>query len=275
MRVDLHLHTTASDGRCSPQELVDRAAAAGVTVMAVTDHDTTAAIEDVVSAASARGIEVISGIEVTAVESGRDVHILGYFINPADIQLTGFLVRQRTQRIARVKAVGDRLALLGMPIDIMPLIAQAREEGGRSIGRPQIARAMVAAGYVANTRAAFDLWLATGRPAFVPRAGAPPEEVIRMLHGAGGLTSLAHPGQTAVDSRILAFADAGLDALEVYHPDHDKASTERYRALAARLRLLATGGSDFHGDPSHGWEPGAVSLPEDAWRRLRDAAAHA
>jgi len=275
VRVDLHLHTTASDGRCSPQELVDRAAAAGVTVMAVTDHDTTAAIEDVVSAASARGIEVISGIEVTAVESGRDVHILGYFINPADIQLTGFLVRQRTQRIARVKAVGDRLALLGMPIDIMPLIAQAREEGGRSIGRPQIARAMVAAGYVANTRAAFDLWLATGRPAFVPRAGAPPEEVIRMLHGAGGLTSLAHPGQTAVDSRILAFADAGLDALEVYHPDHDKASTERYRALAARLRLLATGGSDFHGDPSHGWEPGAVSLPEDAWRRLRDAAAHA
>ena len=275
MSVDLHLHTTASDGRCSPQELVDRAAAAGVTVMAVTDHDTTAAIEDVVSAASARGIEVISGIEVTAVDSGRDVHILGYFINPADIQLTGFLVRQRTQRIARVKAVGDRLALLGMPIDIMPLIAQAREDGGRSIGRPQIARAMVAAGYVANTRAAFDLWLATGRPAFVPRAGAPPEEVIRMLHGAGGLTSLAHPGQTAVDSRILAFADAGLDALEVYHPDHDKTSTERYRALAARLRLLATGGSDFHGDPSHGWEPGAVSLPEDAWRRLRDAAAHA
>ena len=275
MSVDLHLHTTASDGRSSPQELVDRAAAAGVTVMAVTDHDTTAAIDDVMSAASAFGIEVISGIEVTAVEAGRDVHILGYFIDPADIQLSGFLARQRTQRITRVKAVGDRLALLGMPIDIMPLIAQAREDGGRSIGRPQIARAMVAAGYVANTREAFDLWLATGRPAFVPRAGAPPEEVIRMLHGAGGFASLAHPGQTAVDSRILAYADAGLDALEVYHPDHDKASTERYRALAVRLRLLATGGSDFHGDPSHGWEPGAVSLPEDAWRRLRDAAAHA
>ncbi len=275
MSVDLHLHTTASDGRSSPQELVDRAAAAGVTVMAVTDHDTTAAIDDVMSAASAFGIEVISGIEVTAVEAGRDVHILGYFIDPADIQLSGFLARQRTQRITRVKAVGDRLALLGMPIDIMPLIAQAREDGGRSIGRPQIARAMVAAGYVANTREAFDLWLATGRPAFVPRAGAPPEEVIRMLHGAGGLASLAHPGQTAVDSRIVSYSNAGLDALEVYHPDHDKTSTERYRALAVRLKLLATGGSDFHGDPAHGWEPGAVALPEDAWRRLRDAAAHA
>ena len=273
--IDLHLHTTASDGRCSPKELVDRAAAAGVSVMAVTDHDTTQGIDDAASAARAHGLEVVAGIEITAVESARDIHILGYFINPADIQLAGFLIRQRTQRIARVKAVGDRLTLLGMPIDITPLIAQAREDGGRSVGRPQIARAMVAAGYVADTREAFDRWLATGRPAFVPRAGAPPEEVIRMLRGAGGLASLAHPGQTAVDSRILAYADAGLDALEVYHPDHDKTSTERYRALAARLKLLATGGSDFHGDPSHGWEPGAVALPEDAWRRLRDAAAHA
>ena len=273
--VDLHLHTTASDGRCSPQELVDRAAAAGVTVMAVTDHDTTAAVDDVMLAARARAIEAIAGIEITAVESGRDVHILGYFINPADMQLAGFLAGQRRQRIARVTAVGDLLAQLGMPIDIVPLIARAREDGGRSVGRPQIARAMVAAGYVADTREAFDRWLATGRPAFVPRAGAPPAHVIAMLRGAGGLASLAHPGQTAVDESIASYVDAGLAALEAYHPDHDTASTDRYLALASRLKRLVTGGSDFHGDPSHGWEPGAVSLPADAWLRLRDAAPHA
>jgi len=273
--VDLHLHTTASDGRCTPRELVDRAAAAGVTVMGVTDHDTTAAIREVSEVARARGIEVITGIEITAVEAGRDVHVLGYFVDPADVQLAGFLQRQRTQRIARVKAVGDRLAQLGMPIDILPLIAKAKDDGGRSIGRPQIARAMIAAGYAADSREAFDKWLATGRPAFVPRAGAPPEEVIRIVHEAGGVASLAHPGQTAVDARISAYVDAGLDALEAFHPDHDKPSTDRYRGVAAHLKLLVTGGSDFHGDPSHGWEPGAVSLPADEWLRLRDAAAHA
>jgi predicted metal-dependent phosphoesterase TrpH len=274
MTVDLHLHTTASDGRCTPTELVERAAAAGVTAMAVTDHDTTAAVAEVQAVARARGIEAISGIEITAVEAGRDVHLLGYFIDPDNSELAAFLSRQRTQRIARVEAMCDRLAQLGMPIDMLPVLAQARESGGRSIGRPQIARAMVAAGHVADTREAFDRWLATGRPAFVPRAGAPPEEVMTIVRGAGGLTSLAHPGQTAIDARISAYCVAGLDAIEVYHPDHDAASTERYRQLASRLMVLITGGSDFHGDPSHGLDPGSVTLPDDAWLRFRAAAPH-
>jgi predicted metal-dependent phosphoesterase TrpH len=273
--VDLHLHTTASDGRCTPRELVDRAAAAGVTVMAVTDHDTTAAVADVRDAARTRGIDTISGIEITAVESGRDVHVLGYFLDPNDPQLAEFLARQRAQRIARVTAVGDRLAQLGVPIDVGPIVAQAGEAGGRSVGRPQIARAMVAAGHVADTRDAFDRWLATGRPAFVARAGMSPEEVIAILHAAGGLASLAHPGQTAVDGRIASYCAAGLDALEAYHSDHDPASIARYCELAATLGVLVTGGSDFHGDPSHGFEPGSMTLPEDAWLRLRAAAPHA
>lgn len=271
--IDLHLHTTASDGRCTPRQLVERAAAAGVTAMAVTDHDTTAAVAEVRAAALAHGIEAISGIEITAVDSGRDVHVLGYFIDPADTELAEFLARQRAQRIARVEAVGARLAELGLPIDLAPLLRQARQETGRSIGRPQVARAMVAAGHVTDTREAFDRWLATGRPAFVPRAGAPPEQVIAILHHAGGLASIAHPGQTDVDARINGFRDAGLDALEAYHPDHDAAGVERYLALASRLNLLVTGGSDFHGDVSHGLEPGSVRLPEGAWLRLRAAAA--
>jgi predicted metal-dependent phosphoesterase TrpH len=275
MKVDLHLHTTASDGRCTPRQLVDRAAKAGLTVMAVTDHDTTAAVSEVATAGGARGIEVVAGIEITAVEEGRDIHMLGYFINPSNTQLAEFLRRQRAQRIERVKSVGERLAQLGMPIDVTPLVAQAEQGAGRSIGRPQIAQAMIAAGYVADSSEAFDRWLATGRPGFVPRAGAPPADVIAVVHAAGGLVSLAHPGQTTVDARISGYVDAGLDAIEVFHPDHDTTSTGKYAEVASRLTLLVTGGSDFHGDPSHGWEPGAVALPADAWRRLRDAAPHA
>jgi 3',5'-nucleoside bisphosphate phosphatase len=273
--IDLHLHTTASDGRCTPHELVDRASRAGVTVMAVTDHDTVAAIPEVRSAAASFGIDVIDGIEITAVENGRDVHMLGYFMDPRDPKLEAFLAQQRAHRITRVEALALRLAQLGMPIDVGPLLMQAREQRGRSVGRPQVARAMVAAGYAADTREAFDRWLATGHPAFVPRSGAPPGDVIDVVHAAGGLVSLAHPGQTAVDSHISAYAEAGLDAIELYHPDHEAEAVHRYRTIASQLKLLATGGSDFHGDADHGCEPGAVALPVDDWIRLRDAAAQA
>jgi predicted metal-dependent phosphoesterase TrpH len=273
--IDLHLHTTASDGRCTPHELVDRASRAGVTVMAVTDHDTVAAIPEVRSAAAACGIDVIAGIEITAVENGRDIHLLGYFMDPRDPKLEAFLAHQRVQRIARVEALGLRLSQLGMPIDIRTLLMQAREQRGRSVGRPQVARAMIAAGYVADTREAFDRWLATDRPAFIPRSGAPPRKVIDIVHAAGGLVSLAHPGQTDVDSHISAYVATGLDAIELYHPDHDPDAVDRYRNIASQLKLLATGGSDFHGDADHGCQPGAVALPVDDWIRLRDSAAHA
>jgi len=275
MIVDLHLHTTASDGRCAPHELVDRALRAGVTVMAVTDHDTVAAIPEVQTAAKACGIEVIAGIEITSIDDGRDVHLLGYFIDPDDPELKVFLAKQRTQRIARVEALGVRLAQLGMPIDIAPVLMQAHEQRGRSVGRPQIARAMIAAGYVADTREAFDRWLTTGRPAFVPRSGPSPGEVIDIVHAARGLVSMAHPGQTDVDSRISAYVEAGLDAIELFHPDHDAEAVDRYRDIAFGLNLLTTGGSDFHGDADHGCEPGAVALPVEHWIPLRDAAAHA
>jgi hypothetical protein len=272
--IDLHVHTTASDGRCTPDELVERASHAGVRVLGVTDHDTIAGLAEARAAAKGRDIDVVSGIEVTAVEAGRDIHLLGYFLNPDDAHLAVFLAQQRAQRIARVEALGVRLAELGMPIDIAPLLAQARQQGGRSVGRPQIARAMIAAGYVADTREAFEQWLATERPAFVPRTGAPPGDVIGIVHAAGGLVSLAHPGQTNVDARITAYAGAGLDAIEVYHPDHDANAVERYRHMAEQLKLLVSGGSDFHGDADHGGEPGAVALPMEDWIRLRNAAVH-
>jgi 3',5'-nucleoside bisphosphate phosphatase len=268
--VDLHLHTTASDGRFTPGELVDAAVAGALRVMAVTDHDTTAAVAEVQTLAGARGIEAIAGIEITAVDAGRDVHVLGYFIDMAHAGFAEFLSKGRAQRSARVKAMGERLASLGVPIDVAPLLADAQK--GRSLGRPLIARAMVAAGHVADVQEAFDKYLAQGLPGFVAREGASSEHVVAMIKQAGGIASLAHPGTAISDARITALRDAGLDALEVFHPDHDAALTQHHAQLAARLGLLATGGSDFHGDPSHGHAPGAVTLPEAEWERLRAAA---
>ena len=271
--IDLHLHTTASDGRCTPFELVNEAASAGLTVMAVTDHDTTASVQEVVQRANARGIEAIPGIEVTAVEDGRDVHVLGYFLNPSDEAFGSFLIGQRRARVARVAAIAERLAALGMPVNLGLLLRDTPGSSARSVGRPQVARAMVAAGYVGDTREAFDNWLGRDGPAFVPRSGPSPERVIDAIHAAGGLASLAHPGRTNIDTRIPALARAGLDAIEVYHSDHAAETVERYRVMARELDLLATGGSDFHGDPSHGVKPGAASLPREEWQRL-DAARH-
>ena len=266
--IDLHLHSTASDGRCTPRELVDRARAAGVSVMAVTDHDTVAAVAEVGTYAASTGLTAITGIEITAVEDQRDVHMLAYFFDPDNETLDAFLAAQRAIRVARVQAIGDRLAALGMPVDLSGVLADAGAGSSRSIGRPKVARAMIEAGYVADTREAFDKWLARGCPAFIARAGAPPEEVMTIVHRAGGLVSLAHPGRTQIDTRLEALRAAGLDALEVYHSDHDASAVAHYSDVARRLGLLATGGSDFHGDPVYGLEPGSSSLPAADWTHL-------
>ena len=266
--IDLHLHTSVSDGRCTPAELVDRAAAAGLSVMAVTDHDTVGAVDQVQARCAARRMLGVAGIEITAVEDHRDVHILGYFFDSGDAGLAEFLTSQREIRVARVRAIAERLAALGMPIDLETVLADARALGGRSIGRPRIARAMIDAGYIASTREAFDRWLGRGSPAFVPRTGASAEHVIAIVHSAGGIVSLAHPGRTQIDERIRALAAAGLDALEVYHSDHDEIAVARYRQMADELGLLVTGGSDFHGDPAYPIEPGAATLPPHEWDRL-------
>lgn len=263
--IDLHLHTTVSDGRCTPGELVGRAAAAGLSVLAVTDHDTIGAVAEVQAGCASRGMLGIPGIEITAVDEQRDVHMLGYFFDPDDSELAAFLTGQREVRMARVQAIATQLEALGMPIDLSAVLAAAPARGGRSLGRPQVARAMIDAGHVADTREAFDLWLGRGCPAFVPRTGASPERVIAIVHAARGLVSLAHPGRTRIDRRIPELAAAGLDALEVYHPDHDELAVGRYRHLASQHGLLVTGGSDFHGDPAYGLEPGAATLPQADW----------
>jgi predicted metal-dependent phosphoesterase TrpH len=273
--IDLHLHTTASDGRCTPAELVRLARAASLTVIAATDHDTTAAVGDVGRSAALEGIEAIAGIEVTAVEDGRDVHVLGYFIDPDRAELQQFLAAQRAHRLARVREIAARLDALGMPVDIETVLADATRDPSRSVGRPQIARAMIAGGYVTTVDEAFARWLGRECPAFVPRVGASPEVVIATIHEAGGLASLAHPGRTDIDERITSLRDAGLDALEAFHSDHDEAARERYARLARSLGLQVTGGSDFHGDPARATCPGSTTLPAAHWRALLASRPHA
>jgi len=269
--IDLHLHTTASDGRLTPTELVRRAAACGVRTLAVTDHDTTDGLAEAAAEAARHGVVLERGIEITAVENGRDIHMLGYFFDPLEQGFAQFLVGQRETRITRIADMAARLEQLGLPVDVDPLLNDARTRNNKSIGRPALAQVMIAAGYVATTSEAFDKWLAQGRPAFIERPGPSPEVVIDTLHLAGGIASLAHPGRTKIDERIVALRDAGLDAIEAYHSDHDETTVEGYVAMARRLDLLVSGGSDFHGDPAHGLEPGASTLPRDEWERLSGA----
>ena len=272
--IDLHTHTTASDGRDSPDALAARAAAAGVEVLAVTDHDTIAGCAAAEAACGKSGIAFVNGIEITAIRDDGDVHVLGYFFDRQAPALLEFLSQQRRRRIDRIRAIVERLSAQAIHLDAGAIVRPALEDPSQSAGRPWVARALVAAGHVKNTNEAFDRWLTRGKPAYVPRDGAPPREVFERIHAAGGLASLAHPVLVRHDDWIDEFAADGLDAIEAYHSDHDAAATSHYLAVAARLQLAVTGGSDYHGDPAHGpTAPGDVSLPRAQFDRLAALAA--
>jgi predicted metal-dependent phosphoesterase TrpH len=272
--IDLHMHTDASDGRLSPPDLVAAAAAAGLRVISITDHDTVAGLGAAAAACETRGLELVPGIEITAVRDGADVHVLGYFFDPASAVLLDFLAAQRLRRADRVREIVRRLASLGIALDADAILAPGLSDRGKAPGRPWIARALVAAGHAATTNEAFDRWLATGRPAFVPREAASPAEVFAEIHRAGGIASLAHPGLVGHDEWIPGFVSEGLDAVEAYHSDHDEADTARYLAFAAGLGVPVSGGSDYHADPAHGaGGPGSVTLPPAAFERLKQCAA--
>lgn len=275
--IDLHLHTTASDGRSTPDALVREAARAGLTTMAVTDHDTVGAIAAVRAAAAPAGLTIIAGIEITAVERGRDVHILGYFIDEQDQALAEFLLAQRRDRRRRVDEIVGRLAALGMPVtlDLPPLAASAPPDalgGQRAVGRPLVAAALVESGHARDISDAFDRFLSPGRPAFVARQGAAPAVVIARIAATGGVASLAHPGKIGFDDQIPGWVGAGLAAIEVFHPDHADADRARYEAIADEFGLLVTGGSDYHGPGSGRSDAlGRVTLPPEDFARLVSA----
>jgi hypothetical protein len=265
--IDLHLHTTASDGTLAPRDLVAHAAAAGLRIISVTDHDTVAGLEEARLAAGARGLTVVPGIEITAVEAGRDVHVLGYYLDPESASLEDFLRVQRADRLRRVREMCDRLSALGFDVRADVLIDAAVP--ARSIGRPAIADALVRAGFASGRDDAFKRFLGPNSPAYVPRRGVSSADVVRVIADAGGIASLAHPVLAGIDGLIPKLASCGLGAIEVRHSDHPPDVEARYRVLAARLGLAVTGGSDFHGPESaNAASLGRVTLDQDDFDAL-------
>jgi predicted metal-dependent phosphoesterase TrpH len=268
--IDLHLHTTASDGRSSPEDLVQAAVRSRVTALSVTDHDTVAALDRVEVACARAGIEWVPGIEITAMCEEVDVHVLGYFFDHRSPVLTAFLDAQVADRRRRVRDMIAKLEAIGVRVDADEVLGGHGGLDPRWIGRPLLARALVRAGHVRTPREAFDLYLAENGAAWIPRRAPSPGDVIGLIHDLGGIAALAHPGLLGRDEWVAPMAAAGLDAVEVYYIEHSPEMTVHYRVLAERLGLAMSGGSDYHGDPTHGpARPGSVSLPEPEYARLK------
>lgn len=260
--IDLHMHTTASDGRCTPEDLVQRCWDKGIRTMAVTDHDTMAGVVPTQKAAAARGMTCLPGIEITSVHGGKDVHMLAYFLPEDAPGLQPMLAAQRQQRVNRALEIASRLERLGAPVDRDAMI-EAAAGSGKSLARPQIAQALITAGHVTTVAEAFDRYLGEDSPAYVPHTGVTPAEVVALVVAGGGIPSLAHPGYRPKDDIIPGLVDAGLVAMECYHSSHDEAATAHYLGLARQHGLLVTGGSDFHGPGTRREEFfGVVQLPE-------------
>jgi predicted metal-dependent phosphoesterase TrpH len=269
-RVDLHSHTTASDGTLSPRELVIAAARHGVTVLAVTDHDSTDGLaEAMAEAAQHPPLTIVPGLEINCDVEGAEVHVLGYFVAHDAPWFQDFLREQRAERVTRVHRIAERLAELGMPIDPAEVFAIVREG---SPGRPHVAQVMVNRGYVKSVREAFDKYLKAGGPANAPRRRLTPVEAVGVIRRANGVPVIAHPGLAERDELIPELVASGLKGIEVYYAEHSAAQVTNYLDLCRRHRLIATGGSDYHGPQSGRTNPlGHPPVPWSAWEDLQRA----
>lgn len=247
--IDLHAHTTASDGSLTPTELVDRAARLGLTALGITDHDTLDGLAEAIGAARERGLELVPGIELSiSVPVGR-FHMLGYLIDHEDTTLGERLWRLKDNRARRNERMLEKLQRLGVPITREEVAAVS---GGGQIGRPHMALALFKKGIVSSTQEAFDRYLADGAAAHVPKDKITLQEGLDLIHGAGGLAVMAHPIQRQLDDEALVaelhqLRAMGLDGIECYYSQHTPERTQVYLEMARRTGLMVTGGSDFHG----------------------------
>lgn len=273
--VDLHIHTTASDGSLSPAEVVRAARAAGLTTVAITDHDTVAALAAAFAAAGQESLDLLSGLEISVDWPGMTMHILAYGFDPAHPGLLESLEQFRDHRRDRNRRLLARLAELGMPLEAAAVAAQA---GGENISRTHVARAMVQAGYVASTPLAFRHWLARGSPGYVERRRATPQAAMATIREAGGLAVLAHPSQlrrsfAEMKAIVEQLVGWGLEGLEVFHPDHSADDTRMFGLMAERLGLIVTGGTDFHGPLRRGVRLGvgygSLRVPPECVSQIR------
>lgn len=266
MRIDLHTHSTASDGSLPPAELIAQAAHAGLDVVALTDHDSTRGWGEARQASQREGIALVPGAEISCTMGGISVHLLGYLHDPAHAGLRAELARTRDDRVGRARRMVGRIS------EDFPLTwddVLERVPGGATVGRPHIADAMIARGLVADRDEAFRTTLHRSSPYFEPHYAPQAVDAVRLLLAAGGVPVLAHPragrrGRTVTDDDIEALAGAGLAGIEADHPDHTPQEREEVRGIAARLGLLVTGSSDYHG-PVRASELGSCTTGVEAY----------
>jgi len=265
--IDLHSHSLASDGQFAPAEVAERARAAGCSVWALCDHDTVAGLEAAGEAARRVNVRLVPGIELSAFLERHEIHLLGHFVDPASPALRefeDFLAAHRRQRMA---AMVERLAALGVQVTAEAIESHS---GGKTIGRPHVARAIVASGAVATVKEAFDRFLGEGKPAYVQRYRLEAADAVALVRGAGGTVTIAHPGVSKLEvGEVARLAAAGVAGIEVIHPDQNPSVREKYQRAAEANGLVCTAGSDFHGpDISPDRHLGMVSMTPEALEAL-------
>ena len=271
-RVDLHIHSTTSDGVYTPSEVVHLALERGLATIALTDHDTLGGVAEAQQAAVGAGLEVIAGVEINSEGVWGDLHFLGYYVDPESAPLRERLRAIRDARVERARKMLERLGQMGMMLEWEEIRALA---SGDSIGRPHVAQALLNRRYVQTLQEAFDRFIGLDSPAYVPRLRLTPPEVMQTITEAGGVPVLAHPAHSgaATVGRIPEFVEYGLRGVEVYYPHHSPEQVEVLLGLCREHGLLATGGSDFHGSGIEGGASlGAVYVPPECVERLREVA---
>ena len=265
---DLHIHSWFSDGTQSPEEIVTIAADSGLSAVAISDHDAVEGLDEAAEAASAAGIDLVPGVELCAREDSVEIHLLGYFVDPSDEALLATLKRLCNGRVERLHKMADRLKELGVTVNPDEVLELA---GRGSVGRLHLADYLSRKGITYSTGQAFRRYLGEGEPAYVPSPQLAVPEAISLLHGAGGVAVLAHPGVTGHDKLIPDLAKHGLDGIEAFHPRHDDALSNFYSSIAAERGLLVTGGSDSHGRKNVE-SIGSVTVPHSCVEKLEEKA---
>ncbi len=284
MACDLHVHSTASDGTVRPGRLAREARDAGLEAIALTDHDTTAGLKACAAGCRRHGLRFVPGIEISAdpvlsadTAAPGTLHLLGLFVRAGHPRMASIAERQTAARASRNAAIIERLQQLGVKITLEQVLALAGAEGTATIGRPHIAAVLTEAGYTRSIQDAFTRYLGRSAAAYVRRDRTPAAEAIEAIHEAGGVALLAHPVQLGfhddawIDHMVRKLMDLGLDGIETHHSDHTPAQCAAYEALAGRLGLLSSGGSDYHGSRKD-VRLGAVRMPMTVLERLEAAA---
>ena len=266
MYADLHLHTNFSDGTYTPEELAGHAARCGFKAIALTDHDTMEGCERMGNACLERGVEFIPATELTAELGGHELHMLGYFLDPKNPRLQTELAKFQDVRQQRIVEMVTRLNELGVPVATEAVFKLAN---CRSPGRPHVARTLVQGGWCSSLDEAFERFLRKGKPAWVPKFKISATDAIQLIHSAGGLAVLAHPGLNHNDDIIPALVEAGMDGIECFHTKHSTTMTQRYLEMADQYLLLVTGGSDCHGMSKGKPLIGSIKIPYECVERLR------